>query len=223
MAIPTRAQVVERAELWFDRLAYLWGAFPSTMTQVWCNANGDTQTSPNNPISGPYYGTDCSGYTSWCWYLRSHVYSGTWGPTGAYGGARYRAKSGSGNTYESLFLGIQPGDVLWRSGHVAIYIGNNTILHASTRYWKGTTSQHGMQRQTSNFNFNGYCSYDGTFSEEYDPEEIPDPAPSWNQGDRLPGEPANAPNGAESDEGFYYTIANLQYTKRRTLMKLYRR
>ena len=25
---------------------------------------------------------------------------------------------------------LQPGDVLWRSGHVAMYIGNGTIIHS---------------------------------------------------------------------------------------------
>lgn len=240
MATPTRQQVVERAQYYFDRCAYIWGGFPGTNTRCWCMNDGTTQTSQNGHggvKSGPYIASDCSGYTSWCWFLRSHVGSGSW-ISGQFS-SNYKDRTKLGDTFEESFAGIQIGDVLARpygyrnpvtgafhkTGHVAIYIGNNTILHCSTSNWKNSTSLHGMSRNVGNKSicagYQGVCSYDSSWSEDYDPEEIPDPVPDWNQSDGNPGEPAT-PIPIMDSPAFPFLISNNQYTKKYKKMKHYR-
>lgn len=238
---PTRQQVVERAEYYFDRCAYIWGGFPGTGSKCWCMNDGTTQTTNTGHggvNSGPYLQSDCSGYTSWCWFLRSHVGSGSW-ISGQFS-RNYKARTKLAETFEESFSGIQIGDVLARPynyynqatgsthkvGHVAIYVGNNTILHCSTSKWQSATSKHGMSRQQGNkticAGYQGVCSYDSTWSEEYDPDEEPDPPIDWNQSDGKDGEPS-VPIPAMDDPAFPALIANKQYTKKYVNMKLYRR
>lgn len=79
-------------------------------------------------VGGPYVpggtslteGCDCSGFTS---SVYSHF--GISLPRSSY------AQSTAGR--EVSYSDIQPGDVLYYGGHVAIYVGNNTIVHASTQ------------------------------------------------------------------------------------------
>lgn len=64
-------------------------------------------------------GCDCSGFTS---SVYSHF--GISLPRSSY------AQSAAGR--EVSYTDIQPGDIMYYGGHVAIYIGNNSIVHAST-------------------------------------------------------------------------------------------
>ena len=60
---------------------------------------------------------DCSGLVMWC-YAQAGVsldhYSGSQGQSGAI----------------IPLSQAQPGDILWKSGHVGIYIGNGQYIHA---------------------------------------------------------------------------------------------
>jgi len=64
-------------------------------------------------------GCDCSGFTS-----SVYAHFGIGIPRSSY------AQSAAGR--EVSYSDLQPGDIMYYGGHVAIYIGNNSIVHAST-------------------------------------------------------------------------------------------
>lgn len=68
----------------------------------------------------PTIGTDCSGFV-----YSVHKHFGITTPTSTHG---YTTAN------QISLTDIQPGDILWRAGHVAIYIGNGQIVQASTCY-----------------------------------------------------------------------------------------
>lgn len=63
---------------------------------------------------------DCSGLVYWAYELNGNKNIG-----------RTPRSQGAATTPVAL-KDIRPGDVLWDEGHIAIYIGNNKIVHAST-------------------------------------------------------------------------------------------
>lgn len=66
--------------------------------------------------STPNVGLDCSGLTQWC-YAQAGISI-----------PRYSEDQATGGT-KILLSEARPGDILWRPGHVAIYIGGDQYIH----------------------------------------------------------------------------------------------
>lgn len=214
----TRDDVFDRAISIFDSCAYIWGAWPGTKPTQRCSYNTATAKGQID-ASGPYIATDCSGFTSWCWALGYKRGSWAWSPDGEFG-RNYRPRSDSNIlTYESLFPGIQQGDVLWRQGHVGLYIGNNRCMEASTQSWLATSTGRGMKNTDNSFNFNGYVSFDGTFAEAYNPVDTNIAVDNVSDGQLGP----NPYITDVSSDDLYIDFHDMQYTKRYWLMKRWRR
>lgn len=212
----TREEVVARALDIFPKCGYIWGAWPGQVPTVYCHYSDTEKAGVSG--SGSYIATDCSGFTSWCWGLDYKRGSWSWSVGGEYGG-NYRSRVESATlSYESLFPGIQPGDVLWRSGHVALYIGNNEIMEASTQKWAATPTGRGMRRTDSNFNFSGFVSFDGSFSADFPPNV---PVIDGNISDGQKG-PDPAPTDLSSDD-LYIRFYDVQYTRKYEKMRRWRR
>lgn len=66
---------------------------------------------------------DCSGLTQWC-----YAQAGIRIPRTSE--AQHDAAAASGNLLALDESKLLPGDILWKKGHVGIYVGNNTYIHA---------------------------------------------------------------------------------------------
>jgi len=89
---------------------------------------GDVVSAAADRIGCPYvWGAsgpntfDCSGLTSWCYLQAGRGWIGR-NDSAQYANAYARWPYSSG--------GAEPGDVLWWPGHVAIYVGGGTYIHA---------------------------------------------------------------------------------------------
>lgn len=65
---------------------------------------------------------DCSSFVGYLYYKYFGIYIG--GDTGAI--------HSNNQQYKVSMSELQPGDILWISGHVGMYIGNNQYVHASS-------------------------------------------------------------------------------------------
>lgn len=229
MATLTRDEVVKRGESAFMVAGYYFGGdYWSNPFHVKYVASGSGHTNPYSGVKNypsvpcsasesPYIACDCAAFVGWAWGVSpASVWSGDFS-TGKFA-SNFRRRQYTGNVAVD-FAGIQAGDVLWRSGHVALFCGSYT-LELSTSDWPSTTNGHGGNRKGIErcLSFDGYCSYDGTFSTDFDPdEEEPEeviPSGSTDQGSHPPD------MSGQNAELYPY---NEQYTKRYTLRKLSRR
>lgn len=210
-------EVIQRAEYAYPLCVYVWGG-------------GCLYASRR---SDGYYPADCSGYCSWCWGVGYHATSQAYSPYGAFSSKVTRKASSTGQ-YETDFPGIQPGDVLgdghyytkengeraW-TGHVAMYMGNNTIYEYYTSDWDSSPTGRGCRITGYRTRFKWYASYDNT-SASYDPDDV-DPETG-----RIPDEHAPTPipdrvGIVDSSNDMYPIMALiLQYTPRRIGMKPFR-
>lgn len=90
-----------------DSHQYIWGAAH----------NGPSGWDGNEPQH-----FDCSSFVGYLYYKHFGIYIG--GHTGEI--------NSKGQQYKVSMSELQPGDILWRSGHVGMYIGNNQYVHASS-------------------------------------------------------------------------------------------
>ena len=74
------------------------------------------------------YGADCSGFT-----MSVFNNFGIYLP-------RTSSQQGASGTYVNGIANAKPGDLIWYSGHVAIYMGNGRIVHAANSRLGITTS-----------------------------------------------------------------------------------
>ena len=235
MAKPTRAEVIGRANNYWPQSGYFYGGDGyynrSSDVGYYAHTSGSssyrvrwnsTYKVPWLDDSGPYMAVDCSTFCSMCWLLSGRNTSDAWSPTGQFGGSRFRYRQ-SGTTMEQIYPGIQQGDVLWKKGHVALYYGNNQVIELYQSDWPGSQNGHGGAIRTRT-DFTGYCSYDGTFSDDYDWDD-PDlpPITDW-EGDNPHVENPEVFPPAPTGEGFLNVYLNdRQYTKKYINMKPYRR
>lgn len=227
MATITRAEVINRAEEAFNIAGYYYGGnyWDNPIRVKYVGAESEhinPYTGNKYPVvpdsSSPYIACDCAAFVGWAWAVApSSVWSGDFTSGGTFG-RNYRARQRTGDVSVD-FAGITEGDVLWRSGHVALFCGDY-VLELSTSDWSSTTNGHGgnrsgLQRMLS---FDGFCSFDGTFSTEFDREiEVPEqviPSGSTDQASHPPDMSANS--------AILYPY-NIQYTKRYVLRKSARR
>lgn len=235
MAKPTRAEVIGRANNYWPQSGYYFGGsgyyYATTNNGYYDYGSGiasyrvrfnSSYGLPWLDNSGPYMAVDCSAFCSMCWLLSGRYSSKAWSPTGKFGGSRFRYRH-EGSTMEEIYPGIQQGDVLYRPGHVALYYGNNQVIELYMSNWPKSQNGHGGAIRTRT-DFDGYCSYDGTFSDNYDHDD-PDlpPITDWEGDNPHVEEPEVFPPSPTGDEIATYLIADRQYTKKYINMKPYRR
>lgn len=245
MAKLTREDVVNRAWKAFEDGGYYWGGdyrISSLHVSYLGDASNHVNPYGNNEVYGSksfarypvspdsssnIIGVDCSGFCGWCWGLSYKHGSGAWSSSGEFS-SLYRARTGWTHTYQD-FNGIQAGDVLWRSGHVALYIGGDMILEYSTKNWSQTTNKRGGNHRSivqseAGKSFSGYCSFDNTYSSEYDPDAGQEPDDYTPEGggsnSDLNGVTDGAPNNLDVSATLPAYMIN-QYIKR--YFKAYRR
>ena len=241
MAKLTRDEIVARALVAYEKAGYWYGGNYLTnqgkikyVKYVGYDSSGKGKgydcygraypVIPCDPSESPYIACDCAAFTGWCWGVDSaSVYS-----------EDFHSQQFAKNFRLGL-SGIQAGDVLWKEGHVALYCGSY-ILELATGLWYETTKNsrwadykngHGGRRCPIErmYDFAGYCSYDETYSTDYDPdaytsEDFPTNGTAY-QGDnpRNPNKQDFSPMGMND----YFWAINHQYTRRYSLMKHYRR
>lgn len=233
MAKLTREEVVKRGESAFMVAGYYYGG------NFWSNPRHvkfiGKNTTHKNEFTGEYYpvvycpesespyiACDCAAFTGWCWGIEpANVWSASY-TTGGTFGENFRRRKHTGDIAVD-FAGIQAGDVLWKkprkTGHVALFCGDY-ILELSNSDWPSTTNGHGGNRRGLEYmaEFEGYCSYDGSFSTDFTPPvQNPEtfiPAGSTDQG-------SHPPDMSSSGASLY--PYNIQYTKRYVLRKSARR
>lgn len=169
-------------------------------------------SSPVLTPSGEYIACDCSGFTSCCWNTEGKYGSSAW-TTGGKFGSNYRPKTGNTGIIEQDFPGIQEGDVLWKYKHVGLYVGNNTTLQLSQSNWPRTPNGHGGGIFTGSQEFEGYVSYDGTFSADYDPDDE-DFDPDYDISGDNSGHNQQYPPAETQDGSQTVIMLSNQYTKR---------
>lgn len=226
----TSADVLARAEYIFPLCGYYWGGNPATESQCALGNNGESYLTGRK---GTPYAADCSGFVSWCWGFHTRAfnthdmkYESRW---------MFTPKIASTGIIEQDMPSIKPGDALVRnngkSGHTAIYIGNNTYLHASTSKWRNKPPT-GMGRDKGTGTFEGFCPFDGRRVPEYDANKTD--IVTDNVSDGTQGEYPNPPfpnqtddqlphNDISADQDLMAAIIRGQYTKKYSLCKHLRR
>lgn len=169
----------------------------------------------------PYIATDCSAWCSYCWNLHSRHTSRSWKPGGTFSSRFHYPTNPNGKSVEEKFGGIQPGDVLWKDGHVAPYIGDNLVADVYTSWWGNTANGHGGAIRPRYSDFEGYVSWTASWSDDYDPDNPLGTDEVWDDSDQPPIIPPEGGIGV-NDPDEIPIVFDQFYTKRRSNMKLYR-
>jgi len=117
-----------------------------------CECNGASHFGKNNfDAFDDIKCIDCSAYVSWVLnqYLGDELFSTRWW-SGNFGDESYWPAG-----WEKININdIQAGDILWKSGHVGIYIGDGKTVEAgSTRAIRSEYSYGNLQTVKSNYTF----------------------------------------------------------------------
>lgn len=231
MATITRDEIIQRAESAFMVAGYYYGGnywsnpfyvkyvgSSSRHINPWTKSKTYYPVVPTTIDESPYIACDCAAYVGWCWAIAPDSV-GSWDFTsGGRFGKNFRPRKRTKDIAID-FAGIQKGDALWKDGHVALFCGDY-VLELSSSDWPNTTNKHGGNRRGlwRVLEFDGYCSFDGTFSTDFTP-------PAQNPETFIPEgstQQSLRPPDMSSDLSTLYPY-NIQYTKRYVLLKSARR